>query len=119
MLSSPNLIVNAQLVKASTCLLVDMFLNPTTPWWRLLKLVAVLQAKMMSSRGSVAPLLNRASRRKGAAIKADVNLRVCVVASWTAPAVALVAAVVALEVATVIAVAVVEDHVVGGAGCVS
>ncbi len=65
-----------------------------------------MQAKMMSSRGSVAPSFNRASRRKGAAIKADVNLRVCIVASWTAPAVATVAAVVALEVVTVTAVAV-------------
>jgi hypothetical protein len=78
-----------------------------------------LQAKMMSSRGSVAPSLNRASRRKGAAIKADVNLRVCVVASWTAPAVATVAAIVALEVVTVTAVAVAAAFVapatVGGA----
>ncbi len=64
-------------------------------------------------------MLNRVSRRKGAAIKAGVNLRVCVVASWTAPAVALIAAVVALEVVTVTAVAVVEDHVVGRVECVS
>ncbi len=115
------MVANAQLVKASTCLLADMFLNPTTPWWwfSISKLVAALRAKMMNSRGSVAPLLNRASRRKGAAIKADINLRVCVVASWTAPAVALVAPIVALEVVTVTAVAVVEDHVVGGVGCVS
>ncbi len=73
---------------------------------------------MMSYRGLVAPLLNKASRRKGAAIKADVNLRICIVASWTAPAVAMVAAVVALEVVTVTAVAVaaafVAPAVVGG-----
>ncbi len=71
-------------MKALAWLCADMLLNPTTPWWQFWKSVAALQAFMMSLRGSVIPSLNRASRRKGAAMNADVNMRVCTVASWTA-----------------------------------
>jgi hypothetical protein len=85
------MIADAQLVKAPVWLCADTFLNPTTPCWWFWKSVAALQAFMMSSRGSVAPLLNRASQRKEAAMNADVNTRVCIVAGWTSTVVVVMA----------------------------
>ncbi len=99
-------------MKALAWLCANTFLNPTTLWCWFWKSVAALQAFTMSSRGLVLPLLNRVSRRKGAAMNTNINMRVCIVAGWTATVVvvmvvaATAAAAVIFDTVTVAAVAV-------------